>query len=63
MLIAFQTKPDHDLSEIGLHLTIREVAERLGISEDAARALVRASLRSGLRLPCHRAPGIAPPPR
>jgi hypothetical protein len=39
-------QPDGDLSNIGLHLTLREVAERLGVSVEAARALVEASLRS-----------------
>lgn len=34
------------LSNMGLNLTLPEVAERLGISIKAARALVEASLKS-----------------
>ena len=34
---------DTDPSNIGLSLTIREIAERLVISEEAARALVKSS--------------------
>ena len=49
MSIAFQTKPDgvlsNDvLSKEGFVLTIPEIAQRLGISESAARALVEAAL-------------------
>ncbi len=46
MPIALKTKPDEDLSKIGVHLTIDEVAERLGVSTESARALVKAGLRS-----------------
>jgi hypothetical protein len=47
--IAFQTKPDDvlsndALSKEGLLLTIPEIAQRLGISESAARALLEAAL-------------------
>jgi hypothetical protein len=41
-----QTKLDDVLPLIENNLTIEEVAEKLGISEDAACALVVASLRS-----------------
>jgi len=39
---------DGALPSFGLDLTIREVAERFGISEDDALAIVAASLRSTL---------------
>jgi hypothetical protein len=41
-----QTKQDDDLFKIGLILTPPQVAQKFGISEDAARALVEAGLRS-----------------
>jgi hypothetical protein len=59
--IAFQTKPDDVLandvlandvlandvlSKEGFFLTIPEIAQRLGISESAARALAQAALRN-----------------
>jgi hypothetical protein len=44
--IALQTKPDDVLSKDGFVLTIPEIAQRLGISENAARALVEAGLRN-----------------
>ena len=49
MSIAFQTKPDDvlsndALSKEGLLLTIPEIAQRLGISESATCALVKAAL-------------------
>lgn len=43
MLIASQTKPDDVLSRAGFVLTNPEIARRLGISEEAARALVKAA--------------------
>jgi hypothetical protein len=43
MLIAFNRKPDDVLSKAGFVLTIPKIAQRLGISEDAARALVKAA--------------------
>lgn len=42
----FETSSEEDLSEIGLYLTIQEVAERLGISVEYARALVKAALEA-----------------
>jgi hypothetical protein len=42
--IALQTKPDDVLSKEGFVLTIPEIAQRLGISESAARALLEAAL-------------------
>jgi AraC-like DNA-binding protein len=47
--IALQTKPDDvlsndALSKEGFVLTIPEIAQRLGISESAARALLEAAL-------------------
>lgn len=39
---------DDALPSFGLDLTIQEVAERLGISEEDALAIVAASLRSTL---------------
>jgi hypothetical protein len=43
MLNASQTKPDDVLSKAKIVLTIPEIAGRLGISEEAARALVKAA--------------------
>ncbi len=47
MLVARQTKPDDGLSpdtvlaKAGFDLTTSEIARRVGISEEAARALVK----------------------
>src|SRR3954470_784860 len=46
MFITSQKKQDDDLSEVGFALAIPEIAQRFGISEDAARALVEDGLRS-----------------
>ena len=43
---------DTDPSNIGLSLTIREIAERLVISEEAARALVKLVTTEQSLLPC-----------
>lgn len=43
MLITLQTKPDGVLSKDGFVITILEIAQSLGISEQAARALVKAA--------------------
>ena len=50
MLIGSQTSSDEVLSSKVrcLHLATHEVAERFGISEDAARGLVTAAQRSSL---------------
>jgi len=45
MLIAFQTKPDDVLSRARFVLASSEIAQRLGIPEEAARALVKAASR------------------
>ncbi len=41
----YEREPGWGVSAIVPHLSIREVAERLGISVEAAHALVNASLR------------------
>jgi predicted transcriptional regulator len=43
MLNASQTKPDDALSKAKVVLTYPEIARRLGISEEAARALIKAA--------------------
>ena len=43
MTIAFRTKPHEGLPEVRLVLTDSEISRRLGISEKAARALVKAA--------------------
>jgi hypothetical protein len=43
MLIAFHTKPEDVHSKAGFVLPIPKIAQRLGISEEAARALVKAA--------------------
>jgi hypothetical protein len=44
MAIGFQVKPDDVLSEEEFVLTIPEIAQRLSISESAARALLEAAV-------------------
>jgi hypothetical protein len=46
MITASKTKPEDNLFKVGVLPTIPEIAKRFGISEDAARALVEAGLRS-----------------
>jgi hypothetical protein len=44
MTIGFQRKPDDVLSKEGFAPTIPEIAQRLSISESAARALLKAAM-------------------
>jgi phosphomannomutase len=46
MITASKTKSDDNLFKVGVLPTIPEIAKGFGISEDAARALVEAGLRS-----------------
>jgi hypothetical protein len=43
MDIAFQTKPHRILPKAGVILTDTEIARKLGISEESARALIKAA--------------------
>jgi hypothetical protein len=46
MTIAFRTKPHEGLPIVRLVLTDSEISQRLGISEKAARALIKAAYPS-----------------
>ena len=46
MAIAFQTKPHDVLPKAELVLTDSEISRRLGISEEVARALIKAASQS-----------------
>jgi hypothetical protein len=46
IITASKTKPNDNLLKVGFVPTTPEIAKRFGISEDAARALVEAGLRS-----------------
>jgi predicted transcriptional regulator len=59
MLMVPKTKPEDDISvgndvlaEAGLVLTTAEIARRLGITEEAARALVKETASLGRREKC-----------